>query len=150
MQSDRVECFVLACTQTLPGKEIWIKTKELGVNNLHGTVNGTQIHRLAVGFFFYPRLLKAEYDVSTGIPGRLSQKHSSSLSEDFASCACRVAGPQPRGFSVRQQSDGQHHRPARRDGLPPVSQAISAFYFLKYLTASFQLLSKLRAASILS
>lgn len=70
-------------------------------------------------FFFFPLPLRS--DVFTRILGRLFQMHTSALFEDSASCACRVARPQPRGSSVGQQSDGQHHSPPGRDGRPQVS-----------------------------
>lgn len=136
LQCSQIGSSVLPCAPRLPGEEIWIKTKELGVNNLQGTVNGTQtgsLSRCGIFFFLVPTLVKAEDDVCPGILCRLFQMHSSSLSEDFASCACRVAGPQPRGFSLRQQSDGQYHRPTRRDGLPQVSQRIPVFFLLLLL-----------------
>lgn len=70
--------------------------------------------------------------VSARILCRLFQMRTSSLSEDFACCACRVARPQPRGFSVRQQGDGQHNSATRREGHPQVSPCavcVSLFFF---------------------
>lgn len=126
---------LLPCTPRLPGEKIWIRTNEPGVNNLHGTVIREKPDSLPrcgifIFIFFLSAPLEAEDDVCPGILCRFFQMHTSSLSEDSASCACRVAGPQPRGLSVRQQSDGQHHRPTGRDGLPQVSPLIYFSLFL--------------------
>lgn len=44
---------------------------------------------------------EAGYDVCPGTPGGFLQMRPAHVSEDSASCACRVAGPQSSGFSVR-------------------------------------------------
>lgn len=79
------------------------------------------------GLFFLPL---PRSDVSARILCRLLQMRTSAVSEDSASCARRVARPQPRGFSVGQQSDGQYHSSARRNGLLQVS--LHAFFFKSF------------------
>lgn len=93
-------------------EQIWIRTR---LTNPPGTVN---VERRAAVLLRALSAPLARSDVSTRI---LFQMRACALSEDSASCACRVARPQPRGSSVGQQSDGQYHSPTGRDGLPQVS-----------------------------
>lgn len=102
-------------------EQIWIRTR---LNNLPRTVDGERRATVLLWAFSLPL---ARSDVSTRILCRLFQMRTSALSEDSASCARRVARPQPRRSSVGQQSDGQYHSPAGRDGLPQVSPHASFF-----------------------
>lgn len=117
-----------------PGEKIWIKSGSGGRAELGGVQNNLQLDLRTDSlpsplweyipfffFFFFSPLRATPHHVSAGILCRLFQMRTPSLSEDFASCACRVARPQPRGFSVRQQGDGQHNSATRGDGLPQVS-----------------------------
>lgn len=120
-------------------EEIWIRTR---LTNPPGTVN---VERRAAVLLWALSVPLARSDVSTRILCRLFQMRTSALSEDSASCACRVARPQPRRSSVGQQSDGQYHSPAGRDGLPQVSPHASLPLCALQLSATFL---KLRAAQM--
>lgn len=132
----RVECARTAATWSRFGLELdWIICPE--------PLTGSGERLSCPGLFSLPL---ARSDVSTRILCRLFQMRTSALSEDSASCACRVARPQPRRSSVGQQSDGQYHSPAGRDGLPQVSPHAS--FFLDALCSLSTASLKLRAAEM--
>lgn len=129
-QSHGVECLRAAATWD----QRWIKTNELD-NWIISTGPLTElIHSVLLWDNF---LLLLGRDVYSRILCRLFQMHIYSVSEDSGSCACRIAGPQPRWFSIRQQCDGQYYRPTRSDCLPQVSPRVSFSVSVRYYSMRF-------------
>lgn len=91
-----------------------------GVNNLRGTLHWTKDKSLSRSGILWTSLT-AQDDVYSETLAVFFQMLTSSPSEDVDSCAYRVTGPQPRGFTIRQHSHGQYHRQTRRDCHPQVS-----------------------------
>lgn len=118
MQPDSVLCLPCSSHHKYLARRFGLRLMNWEYNNLRSRRRTASLSRCMI-FVCAPS--KAKDDVYPGIFCRFFQMHNFSLNEDFVSCTCRVAGPQPRGFSVLQQSDGQYHSPTRRDGLSQVS-----------------------------